>query len=146
MFQENPKLAVQLDFTLQEHQLARQQLINEGFTNDQAACSLAALWTLANNADKEQWNLRQECLQEVREWEEEEEEQRQQVHWEEAEAVCLEDRKKNKNKYALLVCGKLPLTLPYYWLNTPHESSKLEIIVSFTISRTEAYRMRNWPL
>ncbi|KAG1801126.1 uncharacterized protein BJ212DRAFT_87039 [Suillus subaureus] len=96
MLQENPNLAVQPDFTLQEHQLARQQLVDGGFTDDQVACSLAVLWTLANNADKERWNLRQECLQEAREREEEEEEQCQQVCQEEAEAVHLEDRKKNK--------------------------------------------------
>lgn len=66
------------------------------------------LWTLANNADKERWNLRQECLQEAREREEEEEEQRQQLRQEEAEAAHLEDRKKNKNKYVPLVRGKAP--------------------------------------
>ncbi|KAG1731163.1 hypothetical protein EDD22DRAFT_1045437 [Suillus occidentalis] len=108
MLQENPNLAVQPDFTLQEHQLARQQLVDGGFTDDQAARSLAALWTLANNADKERWNLRQERLQEAREREEEEEEQRQQLRQEEAEAARLEDRKKNKNKYAPLVRGKAP--------------------------------------
>lgn len=108
MLQENLNLAVQLDFTLQKHQLACQQLIDRGFTDDQAARSLAVLWTLANNADKERWNLRQERLQEVREQEEEEEEQHQQVRQKEAEAVRLEDRKKNKNKYAPLVRGKAP--------------------------------------
>ncbi|KAG2743408.1 hypothetical protein P692DRAFT_20878597 [Suillus brevipes Sb2] len=106
MLQENPNLAVQPDFTLQEHQLARHQLVDGGFTDDQAARSLAALWTLANKADKEQWNLRQERLQEAREREEEEEEQHQQLRQEEAEAARLEDRKKNKNKYVLLVRGK----------------------------------------
>jgi hypothetical protein len=108
MLQENPNLAVQPDFTLQEHQLAHQQLVDGGFMDDQAARSLAVLWTLANNADKERWNLRQERLQEAREREEEEEEQRQQLRREEAEAARLEDRKKNKNKYAPLVRGKAP--------------------------------------
>jgi hypothetical protein len=108
MLQEDPNLAVRLDLTLQEYQLLHQELINEGFTDDQAACSLAALWTLTNNADKEHWNLRQECLREAREREDKEEEQCQQVRREEEEAAHLEDRKKNKNKYAPLVCGKAP--------------------------------------
>ncbi|KAG1721104.1 hypothetical protein EDB19DRAFT_1962248 [Suillus lakei] len=109
MLQENPNLAVQPDFTLQEHQLSCQQLVNDGFTNEQAIRSLAALWTLANNADKEHWNFRQERLQGVREREEEEEEEQcQQLHRDEEEAARLEDRKRNKNKYAPLVRGKVP--------------------------------------
>jgi hypothetical protein len=93
---------------LQEYQLSCQELVNEGFTDDQAARSLAVLWTLTNNADKEHWNLRQERLREVREREDKEEEQRQQVHSEEEEAACLEDRKKNKNKYTPLMRRKAP--------------------------------------
>ncbi|KAG1850011.1 hypothetical protein F4604DRAFT_1883737 [Suillus subluteus] len=55
MFQEDPNEAVRPDFTMEEHQLARQQLINEGLTEEQAEHTLMSLWTLANNADKEHW-------------------------------------------------------------------------------------------
>jgi hypothetical protein len=60
---EDPNLAIRPDFTLEEHQLKCQQLIDAGLTDDQAANSLAALWTVTNNADKEHWNLRQQHLQ-----------------------------------------------------------------------------------
>ncbi|KAG1838787.1 hypothetical protein F4604DRAFT_1542034, partial [Suillus subluteus] len=73
-----------------------------------AARSLAVLWTLTNNADKEHWNRRQDCLQEAREREEEENEQCKQQYKDDKEAARLEERKKNKNKYAPLTCGKVP--------------------------------------
>jgi hypothetical protein len=108
MLLEDPNFAVRPDFTLPEHEAARQQLIDDGLTNEQAARSLAALWTLANNADIERWNLRQQHLRETRLREEEEEEERQQRRKEEEEAARLEERKKNKNKYVPVVRGKVP--------------------------------------
>ncbi|KAG2155878.1 uncharacterized protein EDB93DRAFT_1101656 [Suillus bovinus] len=53
-------------------------------------------------------NTRQEQIQELREREAEEEEQHLQLHTDEEEAARLEDRKKNKNKYVPLICGKVP--------------------------------------
>jgi hypothetical protein len=106
---EDPNLAIRPDFTLEEHQLERQQLIDAGLTDDQAANSLAALWTVTNNADKECWNLRQQHLQRERAREAEEAEERQRLRDEEEEAARLDDRKKNKTKYAPLVRGKVPL-------------------------------------
>ncbi|KAG2349433.1 hypothetical protein BDR05DRAFT_872371 [Suillus weaverae] len=108
MFLENPNLAVRPDYTSQEYEASRQQLVEDGLTNDQAARSLAALWTLANNADKERWDLRQQHLREMRQREENEEEEQQQHLKEEEEAARQEERKKNKNKYMPIVCGKAP--------------------------------------
>ncbi|KAG2367603.1 hypothetical protein BDR07DRAFT_1246784, partial [Suillus spraguei] len=108
---EDPNEAERPDYTTEEHQAARQQLVDEGLTNEQAARSLAALWTLSNNAAKEH----------MRQREEDDEEQRQQLLIEEQDisklkqpvqsctALCTrEDRKKNKKKYAPLVRGKVP--------------------------------------
>ncbi|KAG2079153.1 hypothetical protein BDR04DRAFT_1063702 [Suillus decipiens] len=108
---QNPNEVVRPDFTTQEHEDARQQLIDEGFTTEQAARSLAALWTLANNADRECWALEQQCRHEAEEREDEEEEQCRQLLKDKQEAVCLEERKENKNKYAPLVLSD-PMIIP----------------------------------
>ncbi|KAG2096075.1 uncharacterized protein F5147DRAFT_716935 [Suillus discolor] len=105
---QNPNEAIRPDFTTQEHENARQKLIDEGFNADQAARSLSALWTLTNNADKERWALEQRRRHEAEQREEEEQEERRQLIKDEQEAAHLEDRKKNKNKYAPLVRGKVP--------------------------------------
>ncbi|KAG1875717.1 hypothetical protein F4604DRAFT_1581690, partial [Suillus subluteus] len=108
MFEEDPNEAIRPDFTSIEHQEARQQLIEEGFTDEQAARSLAALWTIKNNADKVRWADRQEHLENIRRREEEEDEQRQQALKDEEEAARLEECKKNKSKYAPLIRAKVP--------------------------------------
>jgi len=100
---QNPNEAVRTDFTTQEHQEARQQLIEEGLDAEQAARSLAALWTLTNNVDKDRWAIEQQRLCEADQRKEDEEEERRQLLKEEQEAARLEERKKNKNKYAPLV-------------------------------------------
>jgi hypothetical protein len=105
---EDPNEAERPDYTTEEHQAARQQLVDEGLTEEQAARSLAALWTLNNNTAKECWALSQRRLRDIHQREEDEEEQRQQLLIEEQEAARREDRKKNKNKYAPLVRGKVP--------------------------------------
>ncbi|KAG1829936.1 hypothetical protein EV424DRAFT_366870 [Suillus variegatus] len=105
---EDPNEAERPDYTTEEHQAARQQLVGEGFTEEQAARSLAALWTLNNNAAKDRWAFRQRRLRDIRQREEDDEEQRQQLLIEDQEAARREDRKKNKNKYAPLVRGKVP--------------------------------------
>ncbi|KAG1882129.1 hypothetical protein F4604DRAFT_1577791 [Suillus subluteus] len=109
MFQEDLNLAIRPDYTLEEHQAARQHLVDEGLTDDQAARLLAALWTLTNNRDKERWNLRQERLQQIKAREAEEAEELQHLHEEEEEAARRDNRKKNKTKYAPLVRRKVPL-------------------------------------
>ncbi|KAG1862682.1 hypothetical protein F4604DRAFT_1882294 [Suillus subluteus] len=100
---EDPNEAIRPDFTSPEHQEEHQALINKGLLDQQAACSLAAIWDVNNNTDKEHWALRQLHLQDVRQREEEEEEQHQQLLKDEQEAACHEERKKNKNKYAPLL-------------------------------------------
>ncbi|KAG1793656.1 uncharacterized protein HD556DRAFT_1443445 [Suillus plorans] len=111
MFPENPNDTIVPDYALEEHQfplevahftpiltqLAHQQLIQDGLMNDQATHYLASLWTIANNAAKKRWAAGQRRLAEVRRQEEEDK-----------EAAKLEERKKNKNKYAPLRCGKVP--------------------------------------
>ncbi|KAG1717757.1 hypothetical protein EDD22DRAFT_793274, partial [Suillus occidentalis] len=130
------------DFTLPEHKAVRQQLINNGLTNEQAAWSLAALWTLSNNADIECWNLRQHHLCETRLREEEEEEEWQQHHKEEEDAAWLEERKKNKNKYVPVMHRKVPSDptilpaqyalrkLKHYFTNGGLEDAKISTLIS----------------
>ncbi|KAG1811306.1 hypothetical protein EV424DRAFT_1349694 [Suillus variegatus] len=107
MFQEDPNDAIVPDFASKEHQLARQRLIQDGLMEDHAAHSLASLWTIANNVAKERWATRQRQLAEVRSQKEEDEEQHLELLQEEEEATKLEERKKNKNKYTPLRCGKI---------------------------------------
>jgi hypothetical protein len=59
---EDPNEAIRPDFTAQEHQESRQQLIEEGLSEEQAARSLTALWVLNNNTDKECWATQQQRL------------------------------------------------------------------------------------
>ncbi|KAG1802848.1 uncharacterized protein HD556DRAFT_1429584 [Suillus plorans] len=108
MLVEDPNLAIRPDFASQEHEASRHQLVEEGLSNENAARTLAALWTLANNAEKDRWALKQRRLLEARQREEEEEEERQQQRKEEEETARLEERKKNKTKYAPIVRGKVP--------------------------------------
>jgi hypothetical protein len=108
MFEENPNEATRPDFATIEHQEACQQLVDEGLSEEQAACSLTALWTLKNNADKVRWAEKQECLENLRRGEEEENKQRQQALRDEEEAARLEEHKKNKSKYAPLIQAKVP--------------------------------------
>jgi hypothetical protein len=105
---EDPNEAIRPDFTAQEHQESRQQLIEEGLSEEQAARSLTALWVLNNNADKEHWATQQQRLREDHQRQEEQEDQERQLLKDEQEAARLEERKKNKNKYAPLVRGKVP--------------------------------------
>ncbi|KAG0707219.1 hypothetical protein DFH29DRAFT_871789 [Suillus ampliporus] len=83
---------VRPDYALEEFQEERQQLIVEGLTEAQAIRTLTALWQVNNNAEKARWATRLE-RQDLRD---------------EEEATCLEDRKKNKNKYAPLKRTKVP--------------------------------------
>jgi hypothetical protein len=110
MFQpgEDPNQAVIPDFTLPEYQDARTQLVDDGLTEVQAARSLAALWTITNNAAKGRWAKRLEREEAERRRAEEEEELRQQALKEEEDAARLEDRKKNKNKYAPVCHAEVP--------------------------------------
>ncbi|KAG1889270.1 hypothetical protein F4604DRAFT_1876970 [Suillus subluteus] len=94
----NPNNAVRPDFALEEHQEERQQLIDEGLTEEQAIRSLRALWNLKNDADRDHWEIRQRRLEAERQQVEEEELQRQQDLKDEEEAARLDERKKNKTK------------------------------------------------
>jgi hypothetical protein len=46
MFQEDPNEEIAPDYALDEHHEARQQLIAEGFNEEQAIRSLTSLWTI----------------------------------------------------------------------------------------------------
>ncbi|KAG1851943.1 hypothetical protein F4604DRAFT_1592226 [Suillus subluteus] len=129
MFQEDPNLAIRPDYTLEEHQAARQHLVDEGLTDDQAAWSLAALWTLTNNGDKECWNLRQECLQQIKAREAEEAEELQRLHEEEEEAAHRDDRKKNKMKYAPLLKAGDYCELHYFTNRGLEDAKSASLIV-----------------
>jgi hypothetical protein len=93
---ENPHLAIIPDFTLAEHEEARAHLVTVGLTNEQAAHSLAALWTISNNAAREYWNNR---LQQV---------EAERCRRAEGDAARLEERKKNKSKYAPVRRANVP--------------------------------------
>lgn len=104
----DPNNAIRPDYTLPEYQEERQQLLDEGLTEQQATRSLTALWIFNNNAEKARWTAKQEHLEEARQRAEEDEAQRLQDLKDEEEATRLEDRKKNKNKYAPIKRGKVP--------------------------------------
>ncbi|KAG2135753.1 uncharacterized protein EDB93DRAFT_1254254 [Suillus bovinus] len=104
----NSNNAVRPDYTLPEFKGEWQQLVDEGLSEQQAARSLTALWNFNNNAEKARWADRQERLEEARQRAEEDEAQRQQDLKDEEEATHLEDRKKNKNKYAPVKHGEVP--------------------------------------
>jgi hypothetical protein len=89
---QNPNEAVRPDFTTQEHQEACQQLIEEGLDAEQAARSLAALWTLTNNADKDRWAIEQQRLRKADQRKEDEEEEHRQLLKEEQEALAYDHR------------------------------------------------------
>ena len=84
---QDPNLAVMPDFTTIEHLEARTQLVNDGFTDAQAARSLASLWTIANNTAKAKWAEGLERREANRLRAEEEAQQRQQALEDEEEAA-----------------------------------------------------------
>ncbi|KAG1809727.1 hypothetical protein EV424DRAFT_1321597 [Suillus variegatus] len=131
---EDPNEAERPDYTTEEHQAARQQLVGEGFTEEQAARSLAALWTLNNNAAKDRWAFRQRRLRDIRQREEDDEEQRQQLLIEDQEAARREDRKKNKNKYAPLYAMRKLKAGDYcelhYFTNRGLEDAKVSNLIA----------------
>ncbi|KAG2742869.1 hypothetical protein P692DRAFT_20750409, partial [Suillus brevipes Sb2] len=104
----DPNDAVRPNYALEEFHEERQQLIDEGLTEEQAIRSLTALWNINNNAERVRWAARQERLEEARQRAEEDDAQRLQDLRDEEEAARLEDRKKNKNKYAPLKRIKIP--------------------------------------
>ncbi|KAG1722656.1 hypothetical protein EDB19DRAFT_2029286 [Suillus lakei] len=104
----DPHNAVRPNYASDEFQVERQQLILEGLTEEQAIRSLTALWNVNNNAERARWVARQEHLEEARQQAEEDDAQRQQDLRDEEEATRLEDKKKNKNKYAPLKRIKVP--------------------------------------
>ncbi|KAG2117185.1 uncharacterized protein F5147DRAFT_627985 [Suillus discolor] len=126
---EDPNLAVRPDFASQEHEASRRQLVEEGLSNENAARTLAALWTLANNAEKDRWALRQRRMIEARQREEDEEEERQQQRKEEEETARLEERKKNKTKYAPIMKSGDYCEL-HYFTNRGLEDAKLSNLIA----------------
>ena len=105
---QDPNLAIRPDFTSDEHREAREQLVTDGLTDEQAARSLASLWTIANNMAKATWAQGLERHEANRMRVEEEAQQQQQALEEEEEAARREDRKKNKNKYAPVRRAEVP--------------------------------------
>jgi neutral trehalase len=132
----DPNNAIRPDYVLDEFQEERQQLIDEGLTEAQAIRSLTVLWNVNNNAERAHWAARQEHLEEAHQQAEEDDTQRQQDLRDEEEAAHIEDRKKNKNKYAPLKRIKIPTDPTVLQLSTPSEGSKPAITVSYTISPT----------
>ncbi|KAG1898296.1 uncharacterized protein F5891DRAFT_955796 [Suillus fuscotomentosus] len=126
---EDPILAVRPDFTSQEHEASWRQLVEEGLSNENAARALAALWTLANNAEKDCWALRQQHMIEARQREEDKEEEHQQQCKEEEEAAHLEERKKNKTKYAPIMKSGDYCEL-HYFTNRGLEDAKLSNLIA----------------
>ncbi|KAG2338135.1 hypothetical protein BDR05DRAFT_952128 [Suillus weaverae] len=84
------------DYMLGEIHEGQQQLIDEGLTEAQAIQFLTMLWNVNNNTEKAHWRAEEDDIQ------------RQQDLKDKEEAVHLEDRKKNKNKYAPFKYIKVP--------------------------------------
>jgi len=84
---QDPNLAIRPDFTSDEHLEAREQLVADGLTEEQAARSLASLWTIANNTAKAAWAEGLERREANRIKAEEEARQQQQAQEDEEEAA-----------------------------------------------------------
>jgi hypothetical protein len=69
---------------------------------------LTVLWNVNINAERARWTASYERLEEARQLAQEDNTQRQQDLRDEKGATCLEDKEKNKNKYAPLKYIKIP--------------------------------------
>jgi len=144
---QDPNLAVMPDFTSDEHLEACTQLVNDGFTDDQAARSLASLWAIANNTAKAKWAESLERREANRLRAEEEAQQRQQALEDEEEATRREDRKKplaektgRRTKTSMHRCAGLTY-LPIQSFSCPHTplaSSMLVNSANYSTSPTRA--------
>ena len=108
LHETDPNLLVLPDFSTAEHEEARIQLVNDGVTDEQAARTLASLWTISNNAAKVHWANRLEQIAAEQRRVEEEEGRCAQVLADEQEAARLEERKKNKTKYTPVQHAEVP--------------------------------------
>ncbi|KAG1742889.1 hypothetical protein EDB19DRAFT_1633627 [Suillus lakei] len=133
MFQEDPNEDVRPDFTTEEHEPARQQLINDGLTEEQAACSLVSLWNITNNTTKDCWALKQQRLRAICLHEDKDAEQCLQLLRDKEDAARLEERKKNKNKYEPLRHNKLKageFCEMHYFTNKGLDDAKTAVLVA----------------
>lgn len=104
---EDPNLAIPPNFEAAEHAQARAQLTSETTNEQQAAEILENLWHIQNESDKRRWAAK------IREEAQEAEAERRQAEEAQAlltqqEAAILEERKKNKSKYAPIRNADVP--------------------------------------
>ncbi|KAI5999103.1 hypothetical protein EDD15DRAFT_2400864 [Pisolithus albus] len=109
----DPNLAVCPDFSSDDFAEARLQLTSNTVDDGQAARILATLWDIQNAKDIRRWNAHREeedqMARALAEQEAEEAAQKQCRLREEAEAALMEERKKNKAKYAPVPDIEVPL-------------------------------------
>jgi hypothetical protein len=118
---EDPNLAILPDFKADEYVQAHAQIANDVTDERQATQILANLRCIQNDTDKHQWADRiQEEAQAAEEAQGAEEahrqaaevkDQRHQAQVAEQEAAMLEERKKNKSKYAPIHNADVPSNL-----------------------------------
>ncbi|KAI6020588.1 hypothetical protein EDC04DRAFT_2575922 [Pisolithus marmoratus] len=101
---EDPNLAIRPDFTSEEFLDACLQLTNDIVDDEQATRLLRSLWDVQHAKDVQRWDAwKDEEAQEARDLAKqaaEELAQQQCRLWDEEEAMLVEERKKNKAKYA----------------------------------------------
>ena len=109
----NPHEAIQPDFAAEEHAPQRQLLREGGLAEDQAVALLSNLWVTANLRDRAEWDCSQEqrALAQLEAEQAAHQEIERQRQEEEAlrEAARLEDRKKNKKKFAPVIDAPIPI-------------------------------------
>ncbi|TFY67376.1 hypothetical protein EVJ58_g1654 [Rhodofomes roseus] len=118
----NPNLLVVPDFALEEHAPTRQPLLDMGLTVEQAVATLANIWTVGNNTDKQRWQERTEAeAQAARDRERAAEEaanQQREIARQDEEQARKDDAKKYRDKYVFIPdrptpSGALVLAAPY---------------------------------
>lgn len=118
----NPNTLQCPDYGLQIYQAARQPLVNDNCTDDQAAQILRGAWTATNEAEKAQWQAQEQADAEEendrRRTREEEEVVRELQKRQDKEEARKEEEKKNNAKYAPIPKRGIPdrpPCLPSLW-------------------------------
>ncbi|KAI6126531.1 hypothetical protein F5141DRAFT_997910 [Pisolithus sp. B1] len=127
MQREDPNIAIRPDFSSDDFIDARLQLTNDTVDDDQAARILGTLWDIQNAKDVQRWNThKNKEAQMARDLANQAvEDLAQQQHCsQEEEAMCTEECKKNKTKYAPVLDVEVPsapVNIP-----TPYAMCKLK--------------------
>ncbi|KAI6031086.1 hypothetical protein PISMIDRAFT_88579 [Pisolithus microcarpus 441] len=125
---DDPNLATRPDFSSEDFIDARLQLTNDTVNDDQAARILGTLWDIQNAKDVQRWNARREeeaqLAKDIADQAAAELAQKQRRLQDEEDAALVEERRKNKAKYAPVPDVEVPSGLVN--IPAPYASRKLK--------------------